>query len=118
VAADPARKRATYADVLAAPAHMTAEVLDGELHLTPRPARNLRTAARSWRHALHLSVRAETQVSALNKAANGAYRYESSIVQMIPGGAGARAAALSLERQLVYDYLKLVGRKPFGVLRP
>lgn len=29
---------ATYADVLAAPAHMIAEVLDGELHLQPRPA--------------------------------------------------------------------------------
>ncbi len=39
MAADPAKKRATYADVLAAPPHMTAEVLDGELHLMPRPAR-------------------------------------------------------------------------------
>jgi Uma2 family endonuclease len=46
VAADPAKKRATYADVLAAPAHMTAEVLDGELHLMPRPARkHLRSAS-------------------------------------------------------------------------
>ena len=44
--ADPTKKRATYADVLAAPAHMTAEVLDGELHLMPRPARkHLRSAS-------------------------------------------------------------------------
>lgn len=46
MAADAARKRATYADVLAAPPHMTAEVLDGELHLMPRPARkHLRSAS-------------------------------------------------------------------------
>lgn len=69
-------------------------------------------------NAAGLSVRAETQVSALNRAANGAFTYESSVVQMIPGGAGARGTALSLERQLVYDYLELVGRKPFGNLRP
>jgi Uma2 family endonuclease len=36
--ADAARKRATYEDVLAAPEHMVAEVLDGELTLHPRPA--------------------------------------------------------------------------------
>jgi Uma2 family endonuclease len=34
----PAKKRATYADVLAAPEHVVAEVIDGELHLNPRPA--------------------------------------------------------------------------------
>jgi Uma2 family endonuclease len=34
-----ARKRATYADVLAAPENMVAEVLDGELHVQPRPAK-------------------------------------------------------------------------------
>ena len=33
-----ARKRATYQDVLGAPAHMVAEVIDGVLHLHPRPA--------------------------------------------------------------------------------
>lgn len=33
-----ARKKATYADVLAAPAHMVAEVMGGELFLSPRPA--------------------------------------------------------------------------------
>lgn len=46
VTAGPAKKRATYADVLAAPANMTAEVIDGELHLMPRPARrHLRSAS-------------------------------------------------------------------------
>jgi Uma2 family endonuclease len=33
-----AEKRATYADVLAAPAHKVAEILGGELYLSPRPA--------------------------------------------------------------------------------
>lgn len=32
------RKKATYADVLAAPENMIAEILDGELRLSPRPA--------------------------------------------------------------------------------
>lgn len=36
--ADPARKIATYADVLAAPPHMVAEIVDGDLVLSPRPA--------------------------------------------------------------------------------
>jgi Uma2 family endonuclease len=35
----PAPRRATYADVLAAPPQMVAEVVDGALHLHPRPAR-------------------------------------------------------------------------------
>lgn len=34
----PGRKVATYADVLAAPEHMVAELMAGELHLQPRPA--------------------------------------------------------------------------------
>ncbi|MCU0694784.1 MAG: Uma2 family endonuclease [Polyangiaceae bacterium] len=38
MAAFPASKRATYQDVLAAPRHMVAEVIDGQLHLHPRPA--------------------------------------------------------------------------------
>ena len=33
-----ARRPATYADVLAAPEHVVAEILDGELYTTPRPA--------------------------------------------------------------------------------
>lgn len=33
-----ARKRATYADVLAAPVHMVAEIINGELVTSPRPA--------------------------------------------------------------------------------
>jgi Uma2 family endonuclease len=36
--AEPARKRATYEDVLNAPPHVVAEIVDGELHLSPRPA--------------------------------------------------------------------------------
>jgi Uma2 family endonuclease len=40
MAAQPARKRATYDDILNAPENMTAEVLDGELHLMPRPRRS------------------------------------------------------------------------------
>jgi Uma2 family endonuclease len=35
---DPAPKPATYQDVLDAPPHMVAELVDGELHLQPRPA--------------------------------------------------------------------------------
>ena len=38
MAADPARKRATYDDVLAAPANTVAELLFGTLHVNPRPA--------------------------------------------------------------------------------
>ena len=34
----PKRSRATYADVLAAPPHVVAEILDGDLSLSPRPA--------------------------------------------------------------------------------
>lgn len=37
--AEPARRRATYDDVLRAPPHMVAEVIDGELRLSPRPAK-------------------------------------------------------------------------------
>lgn len=33
-----ARKLATYADVLAAPEHLVAEIVAGELHTSPRPA--------------------------------------------------------------------------------
>jgi Uma2 family endonuclease len=34
----PARKRATYEDVIAAPEHLVAELIDGELVTMPRPA--------------------------------------------------------------------------------
>ena len=37
--ADPARRRATYQDVLDAPSNKDAEVIDGVLHLNPRPAK-------------------------------------------------------------------------------
>ena len=35
---DAAKRRATYEDVLAAPAHVIAEILNGVLHTQPRPA--------------------------------------------------------------------------------
>ncbi len=34
----PARRRATYADLLKAPEHMVAEIIDGDLYTSPRPA--------------------------------------------------------------------------------
>jgi Uma2 family endonuclease len=43
--ADPARRLATYQDVLDAPDSMVAEVVDGELHLQPRPAKPHTAAA-------------------------------------------------------------------------
>jgi hypothetical protein len=36
---EPAKKLATYRDVQAAPPHMIAELIDGELRLQPRPAK-------------------------------------------------------------------------------
>jgi Uma2 family endonuclease len=35
---EPARRHATYEDVLNAPEHLVAEILDGDLYLSPRPA--------------------------------------------------------------------------------
>lgn len=43
--ADPAKRQATYQDVLDAPPHMVAEVIDGELYLHPRPAKPHAAAA-------------------------------------------------------------------------
>jgi Uma2 family endonuclease len=43
--ADAARKAATYEDVLAAPPHMVAEIVDGDLVLSPRPASRQGAAA-------------------------------------------------------------------------
>ncbi len=45
--AEAARRKATYEDVLAAPEHPVAEVLDGELYVHPRPARRHTRAASS-----------------------------------------------------------------------
>lgn len=43
----PGKKRSTYQDVLDAPRHMIAQIIDGELSLQPRPARrHARTASR------------------------------------------------------------------------
>lgn len=41
----PVRRRATYEDILAAPEHVVAEILDGELVLSPRPAKPHAAAA-------------------------------------------------------------------------
>ena len=38
MAADPVRRQATYEDVLRAPEHVVAEVLNGDLYTSPRPA--------------------------------------------------------------------------------
>jgi Uma2 family endonuclease len=35
---DPARRPATYDDLLALPEHVVGEIIDGELHVSPRPA--------------------------------------------------------------------------------
>jgi Uma2 family endonuclease len=35
---EPARKRATYADLVALPENLVGEIVDGELHASPRPA--------------------------------------------------------------------------------
>jgi len=43
--ADPAKRRATYQDVIDAPPHMVAEVIDGDLDLQPRPAKPHAAAA-------------------------------------------------------------------------
>lgn len=43
--ANPAKRRATYQDVLDAPEHMVAEILGGELYLHPRPAKPHAAAA-------------------------------------------------------------------------
>lgn len=41
----PAKRPASYADVLSAPPHMVAELIDGELLLNPRPAKGHAVAA-------------------------------------------------------------------------
>ena len=43
--AEPARRRATYADVLAAPEHVVAEIIDGVLETHPRPSPRHATAS-------------------------------------------------------------------------
>jgi Uma2 family endonuclease len=43
--ADPAKRRATYADILDAPRYMVAEIIEGKLKLNPRPAKPHAAAA-------------------------------------------------------------------------
>jgi Uma2 family endonuclease len=49
---DPAKKRATYQDVLDAPEHLTAEIIGGELRLSPRPGGPHTVAHSSLCHVL------------------------------------------------------------------
>ncbi len=51
--ADPARRRATYQDTLDAPEHKVAEIIDGELHLSPRPAGPHADATGALHYALY-----------------------------------------------------------------
>jgi Uma2 family endonuclease len=59
--ADPARRRATYEDVLAAPPHLRAEIIDGELLLHPRPARRHLRVGTSLGGFLHQAFDLGTQ---------------------------------------------------------
>jgi Uma2 family endonuclease len=47
------RRPATYADLLAVPDHVVAEILDGELHVSPRPAPRHASASSGVGGALH-----------------------------------------------------------------
>ncbi len=50
--AAPARRLATYEDVLGAPPNKIAEIIDGELHLSPRPAKPHAAAASALQEEL------------------------------------------------------------------
>ena len=50
---DRVRRPATYADLLEVPDHFVAEILDGELHATPRPAPQHASAASALMGSLH-----------------------------------------------------------------
>lgn len=62
VAKPSARKRATYQDVLDAPEHVVAEVIDGNLYLFPRPR---------FRHARNATVLGTFLTSAFDLGING-----------------------------------------------
>ena len=51
--ADPARRRATYEELLAVPEHLVAEIINGELVTSPRPAPRHARAASSLGGELH-----------------------------------------------------------------
>ena len=59
---DPAKKRATYEDVIAAPEHLVAELIDGVLYTSPRPAAP---------HALATSVLGADLSSAFHRGRGG-----------------------------------------------
>jgi Uma2 family endonuclease len=49
----PTKRRATYEDLLKVPSHLVAEILDGELHSTPRPSPPHAAASSGVAGALH-----------------------------------------------------------------
>jgi Uma2 family endonuclease len=51
--APPARRRATYEDLLAVPDHLVAEIIDGELYTSPRPAPRHASASTALAGELH-----------------------------------------------------------------
>lgn len=51
--APPARRPATYDDLVAVPEHLVAEIIDGELYTSPRPAPRHATAASCLLSLLH-----------------------------------------------------------------
>lgn len=51
--APPVGRRATYADLLAVPEHLVAEIIDGELYASPRPAPRHARASTALTAALH-----------------------------------------------------------------
>lgn len=61
MASVPAKRRATYQDVLDAPENMIAEVLDGELHVMPRPGRRHTRSASGLGAVLYMSFDAGQQ---------------------------------------------------------
>ena len=52
---EPAKRHATYKDVLDAPSHLVAELIDGELYLQPRPAKPHTQTASSLGAQLHVA---------------------------------------------------------------
>jgi Uma2 family endonuclease len=56
------RKAASYEDVLQAPENMIAELLDGELHLQPRPRRRHTRIASFLGAALHNAFESGSQI--------------------------------------------------------
>ena len=87
-----ARGRATYQDVIDAPAHLVAEIVDGTLHTHPRPARGACTSklGAGWknRRSIRLRRRWPWRVVDLRRAGAAPRRGR-------PGAGSSRAGAAS-----------------------